>query len=193
MNRNLGIVLAGLFAALTAVGAFIRVPVPFVPFTLQFMFVVFAGLMLGSRYGALSQAIYVALGLAGLPVFTGGGGIGYVLKPSFGYLIGFILAAYVIGKIAERSEKLTIMTAALSCAAGMAVIYAVGVPYMYGVLNLYLGKGVSAMAALKMGCITFLPADILKSILASIVAVKVVPVVKPMISSSSRRSGGIGI
>jgi len=76
-----------LFAALTAVGAFIRVPLPIVPFTLQTFFVALSGALLGARRGMLAQLLYVAIGLLGVPIFTKGGGIGYVFQPSFGYLV----------------------------------------------------------------------------------------------------------
>ena len=106
--KTKNLILVSLFAALTAVGAFIRIPIPFVPFTLQYLFCAFAGILLGPKLGALSQIIYVGMGLIGIPVFTEGGGIAYVFKPTFGYLIGFIVAAYVIGKIAEKIQDITI-------------------------------------------------------------------------------------
>ncbi len=73
----------GLFTTLIILGAFIKIPVPVIPFTLQFLFVSLAGLLLGAKYGGLSVFIYAALGLAGLPVFTAGGGITYVVFPTF--------------------------------------------------------------------------------------------------------------
>ena len=85
----------GLFTTLIILGAFIKIPVPVIPFTLQFLFVSLAGLLLGAKYGGLSVFIYAALGLAGLPVFTAGGGITYVVFPTFGYIIGFIFSAFV--------------------------------------------------------------------------------------------------
>lgn len=88
--RTVDLILCALFAALIAVGAFIKIPIPGVPFTLQVLFTTLAGLLLGSRMGAVSVAIYIILGLAGVPIFTGGGGIGYVVYPTFGYLIGFL-------------------------------------------------------------------------------------------------------
>ena len=89
-TRNM--VLCALFAALIAIGAFIRIPVPYVPITFQGFFVLLAGFLLGPKYGAASMLIYIAVGLVGIPVFTEGGGIMYVLKPTFGYLIGRELA-----------------------------------------------------------------------------------------------------
>ena len=100
------LILVSLFTALMVVGAFIKIPFPLLPITLQPFFCAFAGLILGSRLGALSQIIYVVMGLVGLPVFTQGGGLIYVFVPSFGFLLGFILGAYVIGRISENFKKL---------------------------------------------------------------------------------------
>ena len=96
MRRTKAMILCALFAALAAVGAFLRIPVPLVPFTLQFLFTNLAGLLLGKKLGAVSVGVYVLLGLMGLPIFTGGGGIGYLVHPTFGYLIGFILGAGLV-------------------------------------------------------------------------------------------------
>lgn len=84
----------------------------------------------------------MALGLVGLPIFTAGGGFGYVLQPSFGFLLGLIPTAAVIGALSRRSSSPVRL--ALACGAGLAVLYAVGVPYMALILNGYLGKGISA-------------------------------------------------
>ena len=96
------LILCGLFTALIIVGAFIKIPVPVVPFTLQFLFTMLAGLLLGGKLGAISVSVYIILGLMGIPVFAQGGGVGYVLMPTFGYLIGFAIGAYVTGKIANK-------------------------------------------------------------------------------------------
>ena len=109
MIKTRNLILVAMFAALTAVGAFIKVPIPYIPFTLQYLFCALAELILGSRLGALSQIVYVAIGLSGVPVFTEGGGLGYIFKPTFGYLIGFIVAAYVIGKIRENVKDFTFL------------------------------------------------------------------------------------
>lgn len=80
-------------------------PVPVVPFTLQFLFTTLAGLLLGSKKGAISVVAYMILGLAGLPIFSEGGGFWYVIKPSFGYIIGFCIGTYVTGLIADRERN----------------------------------------------------------------------------------------
>ena len=89
--KTKNLILCGLFTSLIVVGAFIRIPIPVVPFTLQLLFTMLAGLLLGGKWGAASVCIYIVLGLMGLPVFAEGGGLAYVLKPSFGYIIGFAL------------------------------------------------------------------------------------------------------
>lgn len=168
-------ILVGIFAALTAIGAFIKIPVPYVPFTLQFIFCAFSGILLGSKLGALSQLVYVAIGLTGIPVFTGGGGLSYIFKPSFGYLIGFIAAAFVIGKITEKVKDLNFIKLLLANFAGVLVIYLIGVPYLYIIFNFYMGKGLSIYAAVVSGAFNFIIVDIIKSVIVASIAVSVLP------------------
>ena len=149
-----------LFAALTAVGAFIRIPLGYSSITLQTFFTAMAGCVLGPWYGALSQLVYVALGLVGLPVFTQGGGIGYLMQPTCGFLIGLIPAAWVIGRIAGRKPEPKQIVPA--CLLGYGVLYAIGVPYMALILNTFLGKGMGFSAIMWAGMIPFLPGDMIK-------------------------------
>lgn len=154
------LVYTALFAVLTAVGAFLRIPLGVSSITLQFLFTAMAGVLLGPGCGALSQGVYVALGLIGLPIFTAGGGFGYVLQPTFGFLLGLIPAAAIIGAISRRSASP--LRLALACLAGLAALYAVGVPYMALILNGYMGKGMSVSGLLWAGMIPFLPGDAIK-------------------------------
>lgn len=149
-----------LFAALTAVGAFIRIPLGYSSITLQTFFTAMAGCVLGPWYGALSQLVYVALGLVGLPIFTRGGGIGYLMQPTCGFLIGLIPAAWVIGRIAGRKPEPKQIVPA--CLLGYGVLYAIGVPYMALILNTFLGKGMGFSAIMWAGMIPFLPGDMIK-------------------------------
>ena len=80
-NKTRDMILCAMFVALIAVGAFIKVPVPVVPFTLQYLFTMLAGLLLGAKKGALTVGVYILLGLFGLPIFAQGGGIGYIFQP----------------------------------------------------------------------------------------------------------------
>lgn len=176
-TRN--IIMAALFAALTAIGSLITIPIGPVPITLQDMFPVLAGLMLGAEIGALSQIVYILIGLVGLPVFAGAtGGIHSIFTPSFGYVIGFLLAAFVIGGLNKRVKKLTFIRAFLLGVIGMIVIYAVGIPYLYFMLNNFLGKKVTIAYAIKVGCLLCIPGDIIKTIVVAIFASHLVPLLK---------------
>lgn len=153
-------ILAALFAALAAVGAFIKVPLGFTSITLQVFFTCLAGVLLGPKWGAVSQTAYVAMGLVGLPVFTQGGGLGYLLQPSMGFLFGLILLAWVAGMLTQKDRSP--LRVALACIAGDLAMYTVALPYMYAVLNLYLGKGKSVWDVVLGGMLLFLPGDAVK-------------------------------
>ncbi len=86
-------ILVALFTVLTAVGAFIKIPIGPAPITLQYLFTALAGVLLGSFLGSLSQLLYIIIGLFGIPIFTSGGGPSYIFNPTFGYLIGFVFAS----------------------------------------------------------------------------------------------------
>ena len=166
--KTRAMILTALFAALTAIGAFLRVPVGESSFTLQVLFTCLAGVLLGPVLGALSQLVYVLLGLIGLPVFTAGGGISYLFQPTFGFLLGLIPMAWVVGALAGDGQR-PIRTA-VACLAGLAVLYLVGMPYMGLILNVYLGKGLSLTALLWAGMLPFLPFDALKIAAAAVVS-----------------------
>ena len=128
-------ILCALFVALVAAGAFIRIPVGTDVYTLQFLFTLLAGLLLGARLGAAAVLTYVLLGLVGVPVFASGGGPGYVLQPTFGYLVGFILQAWYCGVAARRLSRRTFgRLLAVNCG-GMAIVYLIGISYFYFVSN----------------------------------------------------------
>ncbi len=152
-----------LFAGLTALGAFVRLPLPFtpVPVTLQVFFVLLSAVMLG-RKAAISQALYLALGAAGLPLFTGAaGGFSHLLGPTGGYLLGFVAAAWVTGSIAGRYRGAAATLLALL--AGVAVIY------LCGVIQLAMLLKLTPPAALRLGALPFIAGDLLKT--AAVLAV----------------------
>lgn len=162
-------VLIALFTALTAVGAFIKIPIPHVPLTLQTLMVMFAGLILGSRRGALSQVLYLVLGLLGLPIFAQGGGPAYILQPSFGFLLGFVAGAYVIGKMTEGERNLSLSRTLMALILGQASIYLLGIAYLYLNLNFILHKPITLASVVKIGILIFIPGDILKTAVATLV------------------------
>lgn len=171
-------ILVAMFAALTAIGAFIKIETPIVPFTLQYLFCAYSGVLLGSRKGALSQILYVVTGLIGIPIFTKGGGISYVFQPTFGYLIGFILCSYIVGKLTENKEKLTVVNMFIPVISGLLVIYAVGVPYLYMIVNFYFGKAMPLMGAVAAGFTPYIVPDLILSMIVIVTAVKIVPILK---------------
>ena len=172
------IILVGIFASLTAIGAFIQIPIPIVPFTLQYLFCTFSGIFLGAKLGLYSQLLYVIIGLSGIPIFTRGGGISYIFQPTFGYLIGFILCAYIIGNLTQKTGKIKFRNIFLSVLLGMAAVYSIGVPYMYLILRYYMAEPFTIQMALKIGLLPFIVQDICLSILASLIAVKTIPALR---------------
>lgn len=164
------LILFALFTALIAIGAFIRIPIPFCPFTLQLLFTTLAGLILGSRRGAASVAVYVLLGLVGLPVFTSGGGPSYIFQPTFGYLLGFIAGAWLTGQIAHRKPVPTLSRLLAADFAGLLVVYTCGMAYLALINNVYLGTPISWWALFVYCFVLPIPGDIFLCIVAAFLA-----------------------
>jgi biotin transport system substrate-specific component len=153
----------GIFAALTAVGAFVTIPIGPVPITLQSFFVLLSGIILGARKAMFAQITYLLLGLLGFPIFSGfSGGLQHLLKPSFGFLIGYVVAAFAVGKLTENKvlNSIDLWTAVV---AGSLIIYAFGLPYMYYILNILLSNDFSIYKILQLGMLSFIPGDALKA------------------------------
>ncbi len=154
------LILISLFSALTAAGAFVKIPIPLVPMTLQTLLVYSAGLFLGPTGGALSQLIYVTLGLVGLPIFSGGGGIAYIFSPTFGYLIGFIPAAATAGLFSRKGGSVWPVCGVI-CA--VLIVYLFGVPYLMFAAHYFLHKEISLRTALQIGFLLPLIGDGIKA------------------------------
>lgn len=165
-----------LICALLCASAFIRIPSPLLPITLQTLFVTLAGLLLGGKKGAFCVGVYVFMGLVGLPVFAEGGGFSYVLKPSFGYIIGFVFSALITGILAERKQNLKSFL--LSSFAGMLTVYVFGLIYYYLIGTFYLGS-VPRIRDLFVYCFLLtLPGDILMCIIASVSSLRIKKAIK---------------
>ncbi len=176
-NRTVMICMCALFSALIAAGAFIKIPIPYISVTLQVFFIVLAAMLLGGKYSAASVGVYVLLGLIGIPIFTEGGGFFYVLKPTFGYLIGFIIGAYVMGKIANANSSLKRLF--LADIVGILIIYAIGVVYFYAASNLWVGEGgISVKDCLLYCFILLFPKDLALSIIAVFISKRLIPIVR---------------
>ncbi len=157
-----------LFSALTAIGALISIPLPFVPITLQTLFTYMAGALLGGYLGALSQLIYVLIGVVGLPIFAGWkAGIFALVGPTGGYLVGFIPGAFVIGKLAEMRENPSFRWLLICMTAGTAIIYA------SGVLQLMNWMRIGVNEALVIGVLPFIVGDALKMLAAAYMTIRI--------------------
>jgi biotin transport system substrate-specific component len=163
--------LAVLFVTmLTAAAAQVSVPLPFtpVPFTLQPMIVLLGGAVLGPRLGFASQVLYLAVGITGLPVFAASPllpqGIARLLGPTGGYLMSYPLAAFVTGALAARGLDRRYFTSVIAMTAGLAIVFACGVAWnAWGPSSAGIGRAIAA------GLMPFLPADLLKIVLAAAV------------------------
>jgi biotin transport system substrate-specific component len=158
-----------LVTALTAIAAQVSVPLPFtpVPFTFQPMVVLVGAMVLGSRLGATSQMLYLALGVAGLPVFAASPmlpqGALRLFGPTGGYLMSYPLAAFVTGLLAERGFDRRYLTAIVAMACGLALVYAAGASWL--ILAPQNALGISA--ALAAGVVPFIVPDVLKLFVAA--------------------------
>lgn len=158
-RRAIGVLV---FAIATALSAKLSLPLPGtpVPFTFQPMLVILAGALLGARLGAASQVAYLAMGMAGLPVFVAGGGAAYLLGPTGGYLMAYPLAAFVVGSLTRGGVVSTVG----GLLTGLAVIYAGGLAWLAA-----LG---SFSWAVVVGLQPFVLADLVKVALAAVVTAR---------------------
>ena len=170
------VVLASLMAALTSVGAYIYVPIGPVPIILSTLFVILSGLLLGSRWGLASMALYLLVGAIGLPVFSGGkGGFAHFMGPTGGYLFGYLVASWITGFISERSPGRVILDI-FAVIIGSLALYTVGVPWLKMVTQMSWTK------ALMVGVLPFLIGDAIKACVVVILARSVRPILKRQIT-----------
>ncbi len=164
------IVLVSLMASLMAVGAYIHIPIGPVPIVLTNLFVLLAGLLLGSRMGLISSGIYLLVGAIGMPVFYGGkGGLAHILGPTGGYLFGFVLSAWLTGFISERLRH-SLIGGIIAVIFGSLIIYGLGVPWLKMVTKMTWNK------AWTVGMIPFLPGDAMKAVVAIVLNRAIRPV-----------------
>lgn len=179
----LSIVHSGMFAALMMIGANITAFAPFltvggVPITLQTFFAILAGLILGSRLGAISMTVYMFIGLAGAPVFAKfSGGFSSIISPTFGFIVSFIFVAYVVGKIVEKNGKLS--TYIIAALVGLVINYGFGTNWMYYAYKLWAAAPDAFTYKLAwIWMIPPFPKDIVLSILAGIFGHRMYKVLK---------------
>ncbi len=165
--------LTSLFAALMAVSAQVSIPIGPVPITMQVMLVLLTGMVLGSRLAPASVAIWVLLGVFGLPVFAQGkAGAAVLIGPTGGYIFGYFVCTYIVGYIAEHFE-LSYKYTALAMLAGLAVIYGVGLAGFMLSFQYVLHKAITLEKALNLAVLPFLPLDLVKAAAAVYIGVRV--------------------
>jgi len=172
MNKRL-LSLIPICSALTAAGAFIKIPIAPVPITLQNFFVILSGILLGPKAGAMSQVVYIIVGLIGLPVFSGGGGPSYIFKPTFGYILGFVAASAISGYM-MKPGTFNYGRVFGASALGMLAIYLVGVPYLALYLYFIVHNTEAVSIAVKTGMLFFLPGDLVKCIVLAMILPRLV-------------------
>lgn len=176
-NKTKHLLLSGIFAALTAIGALIKIPMYPVPISLQTFFMLLAGNVLGPYYGSLSQLTYLIIGLIGLPVFAEGGGPTYILKPTFGYLVAFPIAAGIVGYLVNQIQNKPYLgfwskdfiLVILINLIGVITVLLFGITYLYLNLNYITGRSIPLREAIMIGALIFLPGEIIKMFLASFI------------------------
>ncbi len=169
--------LISLFTALMVVGAFLRIPLPIVPLTFQAQFAILAGLMLGAKRGSISVGLYIFIGLIGLPVFSQGGGISYIFFPTFGYIIGFFVAAVVVGYLADKISDWHFKTVYAISLVGMAIIFAFGMIYFYFMKTLYFNESLDVSKFMMSFLMVPLGPGLLKTAVFTIIAQRIKPLV----------------
>ena len=177
-RRNLivTLTLSALFCTLICIGSFIQIPMPnMMPMTLQTFFVLLTGLVLPVKASALATVTYMALGLIGLPIFSGGGGLGYVLMPNFGFVIGFVLATVIMSFLTQKLKKCTFWQYLVISLLGMIIIYIIGILYFAFITNVYNNNNYSAIWFIQTVFLPFLPKEIICIILSSLSAYKIRP------------------
>ena len=162
-SRIYEMTLIALFTTLTIIGTQITIPLAFVPITMQTMFVLCSGMLLGSVKGMLSQLLYIALGLIGFPIFAGGkGGPQMILAVSFGYLIGFVVAPLAVGAVLRVLKKVNVFTVFLAGLAGTLVIDFFGIAYILTLFNTFSAKPIPVPNVFAAILLPTIPGDLLK-------------------------------
>jgi biotin transport system substrate-specific component len=165
-------VLASLMAALTAVGAYIHVPIGPVPIVLSTLFAILSGLLLGSRWGLASMGLYLLVGAIGMPVFAGGkGGFAHFFGPTGGYLFGFAFASWITGFLSERSPG-SLNLDVFAAIVGSLAIYGLGVPWLKWVTQMSWTK------TFMVGAVPFFIGDAIKAFVVVVLARSVRPILK---------------
>ena len=184
------ITICAMFASLIAIGAFIKIDIPLpmytMHFTLQWFFVLMAGFLLGAKLASLSVIVYLCIGLVGIPVFAAGGGPTYILRPGFGFLLGFVLAAFLIGLLTDKMKAGKVHQMLIPAMVGLIAYYGIGAIYFYCIKNFYAATPISwAVVVVDYCLITVIP-DFILCVAAAAFSAKLRPVFGKMMENDGR-------
>ncbi len=168
------LILIGLFASIIAISTFIKIPIGPVPITLQLPAILLTGFLLGSKRASYSVLIYILVGLVGIPVFSFGGGLSSVLSPTFGFVIGFIFAAMIVGQSHRFKINIPLYIFLSICAIGVTYIF--GVVHFYIIMNFVLDTPYSLVGVLQVAVIPFAIKDIISAIITVFLAISLTKV-----------------
>lgn len=177
--------LCAIFIILYIIGSRIVIPIGIIPLTLQTTVFLLAGLLLPSRLIMISASIYIVMGLCGFPVFASGGGLSYIVQPSFGFLIAFPCSACLISSLRLRFHFSKFCALLPVCFLSLLLIYGVGTLYMYGIFHFYLQIPNDLLSILSIAVFPFVLTDSISIIIACTIALRLyqVPIVKRMLHS----------
>lgn len=176
-NKTRNNILCGIFTALIAIGAFIKIPIPVVPFTLQFLFTNLSGLLLGKKIGSKAVGIYILIGLIGVPVFTQGGGLQYIFQPTFGYIIGFCAGTYACGYVAHKNNDFSLKNLLKASFVNLTIVYAIGMIYYYIIGNYFINSPIGVYSLILYCFILAVPGDIFLCFVSSYAAKRILPII----------------
>ncbi len=173
-NLIFTLTLSALFCTMICIGSFIKIPIPnMIPMTMQTLFVLLTGLILPLKASALTTLTYMFLGLIGLPIFSGGGGLGYIFMPNFGFIIGFVIGTIIMSLITQNIKNRTLFSYLAISLLGILIIYIIGILYFAFITNIYNKNDHSAIWFIQTVFLPFLPKDIICVLLSSFIAKKI--------------------
>ncbi|MDR0454728.1 MAG: biotin transporter BioY [Deferribacteraceae bacterium] len=180
------IAITGVLTSLFAVSAFIRIPTPFVPLTMQTFVVLLAPMLVGAKYSFAAVALYIALGLAGLPIFANGGGPAYIFQPTFGFLIGFLLSTIPCGLLSRNKNGF--LPLFLSGMIASVIIHLAGGIGFWLSMNLAQGKDVSLYKAATLAVVPFIVPNFIKLTAAVFIARRLKPALRDLSSVQNAKT-----
>lgn len=165
------LVLAALLTTMTAAGAWIRIPGPVVPITAQTLFTYLAGALLSRRQAFLSQAAYLLLGLAGAPVFALGGGLAYLMQPSFGYLFALPFTALAIAQVEHNKRATTVQRRMVSLVLGSVCVFSLSAIWLYFYFVWVMKTPASLQTLSTLWVLPFIPGEAIKIVAAAFISI----------------------